>query len=157
LRNLRKIQLGAIDEPVIIQQDHDLIEYIRQNNITEAGGFGDIDYFREHVRFVDYPTNFGIVIINASYYQFGWLKKYVNNILENKIQSGGILYLAINKFLATNDTTNYGIAQSDYDLAIEEFIRSNINATVELYLYHPNDRGQNFNFIHPLTRFYLRK
>ena len=156
MKNLRKIQLGAINEPIIIQQDYDLIDYIRQNNIIEASGFGDIDYFREHVRFVDYPTNFGIVIINESYYQFDWLKKYVNNILQNKIQTGGILYLAINKFLA-NGTTMQSITVQDYDLAIEQFVKLNINATIELYLYETNDRGQSFNFVHPLTRFYLRK
>lgn len=154
--NHRTLQLSAINEPVEIQQDHELIKYIRQNNITEAYGYGDVDYFCDRVTFVDYATNFGIVIINTSCYNFVWLKDTINSILHTKIQKNGVLYLAINKFLAQYIDQN-AITEANYDLAIEQFIKINIDATIDSYQYEPNDCGQSFNFVHPLTRFYLRK
>jgi hypothetical protein len=152
----RKLQLNAIKEPVIIQQDYDLVAYMRHNNITEAYGYGDIEYFSDYITFVEHATKFGIMIINTSCYNFIWLKDTINDILQNKIQNDGVLYLAINKFLAYHVVQN-STNKDNYDLAIEEFIRINVNATIDSYQYEPNDCGQSFNFAHPLTRFYLHK
>lgn len=153
--NHRILQLSAISEPVIIQQDYDLIEYIHKNKIIEAYGHGEVEYFCDYVTFVGGPAKFGIMIVNE-YYQFSWLEHTVNQVLQDKIQTGGVLYLAVNKFLADSEIQN-SITEADYDLAIKQFVELHINATIESYQYNTNDRGKSFNFIHPLTRFYLRK
>ena len=153
--NLRKLQLNAINEPVIIQQDHELIEYIRQNNIIEAYGYGDTEYFFPYIKFVNHPVNFAIAIITYPY-SFEWLKLIVNDIIEKQLTKNGVLYLSINKFLASS-IDHIPKLNDDYDLAIEEFIQANINASILSYTYDAGDRGQKFNFTHPLTRFYLKK
>jgi hypothetical protein len=45
---------------------------------------------------------------------------------------------------------------TNYDCAIEEFISKNVNGKIEQYFACGNDGGNQFNWAHPLTRFYLR-
>ena len=79
-----------------------------------------------------------------------------NDIIEKQLTKNGVLYLSINKFLASS-IDHIPKLNDDYDLAIEEFIQANINASILSYTYAADDRGQKFNFTHPLTRFYLKK
>ena len=67
----------------------------------------------------------------------------------------GLIYLALNKYLVLPKCYDRNLSE-DYDVAIEEFITKQINATVEKYYACGLDNGNRFNWVHPLTRFYLR-
>lgn len=152
----RDQQVNAFDQPVSFKQDVELIDYIRSQNYTSALAQGDVDFFCNYINFVKQgPVNFCIYILNE---KFKWdeLANNVNIIIEKDLVVNGIVYLSINKFLAEMPKTTYNL-NDDYDLAIEEYVKKYINASIENYYYEPNDNGQHFNFAHPLTRFYLRK
>jgi hypothetical protein len=69
--------------------------------------------------------------------------------------NGGIVYLSINKFLAA--PVKYKKNTDDnYDQLIYQFVNENIKAEILSYSYVKNDHGIMFNFVHPLTRFYLK-
>ena len=152
----REQQINAFNQQVSFKQDIELIDYIHFHNYTSALAQGDVAYFQNYINFIDHgPVDFYIYIINE---KFKWenLANNINLILEKDIVTNGVLYLSINKFLAEPTTVVYNL-DDDYDLAIEEYVKKYINASIENYYYEPNDNGRHFNFAHPLTRFYLRK
>jgi hypothetical protein len=151
----RKEQVDAFGEKVIFKQDAELIDYIQKNQITQAFGVGaDVKYFSSHLTFVKSgPVNFCIYIVNEPF-NFLELAKTLNYTLDKHVAPGGILYLAINKFLA--EPVGVMLKLNDvYEVAIKEFIEQTVNAKIINFIYQPNDNGSYFNFAHPLTRFYL--
>lgn len=152
----REQQVNAFNQPISFKQDVELIEYIHLHNYTSALAQGDVDYFQNYINFVDHgPVEFCIYILNE---KFSWddLASKINYIIEKDLVANGIIYLSINKFLAEPAKTAYGF-NDDYDLAIGEYVKKHINASIENYYYKSDDCGQYFNFAHPTTRFYLRK
>ena len=150
----RSQQLSSFIEPVVFKQDHDLIEYIKQNSVTQAVAHGDVDYFKPYVEFVEGPADFGIYICNEEF-EFNILARQVNDFLNQSINPKGILYLAINKFLAR--PVNILPDSQQYDSAILDFFALRLMHTIEQYNYCAEDNGSYFNFAHPLTRFYIRR
>lgn len=149
----RQIQLGSFSNPILIKQDHELICYLKDHSYQTVYGHGDIDYFRQFVNIVDHRTDFGIYIVNETF-EYRRLIDHVNWVIENRINHG--LYLAINKFFAV-PTDEFRDLDADYDIAIGQLMRQKIDADIDSYQYQSNDRGQFFNFVHPLSRFYLSK
>jgi hypothetical protein len=145
---------SVVDKSYIIQQDYDLINYIKNNNITEYYGH-NADYFRKFVKLVDYPASFGICIINKHFY-FKEVVAVVNDILSTKIEKQGVLYLAINKFLA-DPICLQEYEKYSYDEALKCFLSRNISAKLISSFYLEKDDGNYFNFVHPLNRFYFQK
>lgn len=148
----RDLLSSAFTDQIVICQDHELQSYINENNLLLAYGY-NADYFKKYIQIVDYKSTFGICIINERF-TFHDLVNKINNILKNYIQNKGILYLSINKFLAQPESIfPY---TDDYDLALRDFVKDNINGTVLSYNYKADDDGSYFNFVHPLNRFYIQ-
>lgn len=150
----RDTQLNAFTEPVTIRQDHDLIEFIKLSNETECVGMGDTEYFEQYIKFTNGPANLAICIINKPF-DFVRLAQDLNGLIANKLNSHAIIYLAINKFLANPIIHNCAV--EDYDMSVVNFIAEAVNATIVEYAIEPDDSGHHFNFVHPVTRFFLRR
>jgi len=151
----RNQQMLSFIEPVVFKQDQELIDYIVHNSIIEATGVGDIEYFSSHVNFVSGPSLFGIYICNEVFY-FEDLVTKVNIFLRESITPNGVLYLAINKFLAIPEKLLD--SKKSYDESIlTYFTNALLQCDIESYQCTPQDNGSYFNFAHPLTRFYLRR
>jgi hypothetical protein len=160
LRNTwREQQLAAFQKncsaPLVIQQDQDLIDFIHNNKYTTALAYGDTEYFNQYINLVEDGTvNFCIFIINSPF-EFSDVVKKINNIIQYNVNKEGIIYLAINKFLAlpckySKDTT------SNYNQLIYQYVKDYVNAEILSYSFVENDQGTMFNFVHPLTRFYIK-
>lgn len=151
----REIQLSWFAPGHIIRQDQDLIDTIVNGQYTQAVGYGSIDYFRNHIKFIDSgPSDFCIYIENKIF-DFSQLIKHVNYVIKTQLNNNGLVYLSLNKYLAIPKMYDSSLAD-DYDCAIEQFVTKNVNARVEKYYSCGNDGGNQFNWVHPLTRFYLR-
>jgi hypothetical protein len=148
----RQTQLDSFENTVMIQQDHELVEYMKSKNYTKVYAYGDVDYFDQFVDLTDCKCDFGIYIVNQ-YFDFSTLINHVNWVLDNCIRVQ--LYLAINKFFAVPNK-QYNVSD-DYDIAIKQLINEQVRARIDSYQYQSDDQGQYFNFAHPLTRFYLSK
>ena len=150
---LRNIMLKWYDEPVIFEQDHQLIEYIISHNIKVAYGAGPIDFLKPYLTISnDQPTYFGIYIVN-NHFNFNELIVNINNLLNTKVNN---LYLSINKFLAIPDSYENDLP-SNYDEAIYNYVNKHICGTIVNYYSGSNDFGERFNWSHPLTRFWISK
>lgn len=141
--------------PLVIQQDQDLIDFIHNNKYTTALAYGDTEYFNQYINLVkDGTVSFCIFIINSTF-EFSDIVKRINDVIQHNVSKEGIIYLAINKFLAlpveySKDPTG------DYDQLIYQYIKDNVNAEILSYSFVENDQGTMFNFAHPLTRFYIK-
>jgi hypothetical protein len=152
----REIQLGWFKPDCVISQDQELINFINLHNYHQALGYGDVEYFKSHIKLVDCgPVDLAICIVNQSF-DFVDLLQTVNEICRSHLNPKGIIYLSLNKYLAVPSKTNKHLSD-DYDLAIEQYVSQNVDCAIEQYLPCNNDRGDQFNWAHPLTRFYLRK
>jgi hypothetical protein len=151
----REQQLGWFAEPVTIKQDQQLIDYIHNNQITQAMIYGD-DFFSQYVNKVNHgPVDFIIWIQNKPF-EFHQLVDELNNNIAANLCDNGILYLAVNKFLCSKP--QHGIDLPDnYDDAILKYLTDNVDAVVEKYLLDRNSIGSMFNWVHPLTQFYFKK
>lgn len=147
----RQQQLAAFSEPVILKQDHDLLEFCKKQGYSEAIGYGDCAYFQSALTFTDRAPLL-VAIVNHKF-NFVDLAAEINALIPN-VTTGGFVYLAINKYLAIPGL--YGDYHHDYDLAIREFVEQNIRAKIVSYEFVANDSGEYFNFAHPVTRFYLQ-
>lgn len=142
-------------DTVVIQQDQDLVNFINTNHYTTAFGYGDVEYFSQYITFINTGiVDFCIFIINTPF-EFGELVEKINHVIQHNVNKHGILYLAINKFLAFPLNYSHNV-DADYDQLLYQFIKEQVNAEIMSYDYVHNDRGQMFNFVHPLTRFYLK-
>ena len=151
----REYQLGWYAEPVVIKQDHELIEYIKHNHIQHAIIHGD-DFFSQHVNKVDYgPVDLVIWIENQSF-DFEQLVNNINTEITNNLSQNGTLYLAVNKFLCSKSQYTTDLPD-DYNYAIFDYVTKNVNAVTEKYFPDLDGEGTMFNWVHPLTRFYFRK
>lgn len=151
----RKEQTSWFTEPVIIKQDQELVDYIKNNHIQHAIMYGDI-FFSQYVTKVNHgPVDFIIWNQNRPF-NFEQLVTDINNEIAANLSSNGVLYLAINKFLCVAPVTDISFPD-DYDDAILEYLKNNVHAVVEHHFVDRNTAGTMFNWIHPLTRFYFRK
>jgi len=151
----RELQLSLFKGHCRIQQDQDLIDTITANTYTQALAVGDVEYFANFIEFVDtVPINF-CIYIQMEKFDFNDLVAKVNYIIKNQMVPGSLMYLAINKYMAEAKCYDSTLS-ADYDIALGQFITKNVYATVEKYLPCGLDGGNKFNWVHPLTRFWLR-
>jgi hypothetical protein len=152
----REEQLPWFNEPVIIQQDWELIKYIQDNKISHALLLGDSDFFKQHVDF-SYKESVDFVIwIQNSPFRFDKLLQDINLVIDKKLNSNGILYIAINKFLCLPDCYNANL-DNNYETAILQYVKQHVLADIVNYFPDTDTNGISFNWAHPLTRFYLKK
>jgi hypothetical protein len=157
--NWREQQLAVFQEncseTLMIQQDQDLIDFIRNNNYTTALAHGDTEFFGQYLTLVKTGTvDFCIFIINEPFV-FADVVNSVNNTIQYNMNKDGIIYLAINKFLSFPFKYR-GNINDDYDQLIYQLVEEQVNAEILDYSYVEDDQGIMFNFAHPLTRFYLK-
>jgi hypothetical protein len=156
--NWRKEQLSWFSEPTVIQQDHDLIQYIKNNKLTCAIGRGPVDYFSNVINLqLTGSCNFCIYLVNDHNVSIdlNLLIEDVNHIIQHELDADGILYLAINKFLIFPKVYDLELP-IDHDDAIKVFLTKKIKGHLVNYYSGANDNGTNFNWVHPLTRFYFK-
>jgi len=154
----REQQLSWFHEPVMIQQDHDLVEYMKSNNITQARIHGDVEFFSKHVTPVEHSSDFSIWIENdtTQLFDFALLVDRLNHEIQHNLLTNGVLYLAVNKFLC--EPKQYDIAlPEDYNDAIKQYLETTIQASLVTALLPKHIEGNKFNWVHPLTRFYFKK
>jgi hypothetical protein len=151
----RELQLSLFDGNCRIRQDQDLIDVIISNKYTKALGVGDIDYFKNFVECVDRGVVNFCIYIQREEFNFNDLVTNLNYIIKNNMAPGALIYLSLNKYVATPGRYDCHVS-ADYDTAIEQFISTRVNAEIESYQPCGFDFGNKFNWVHPLTRFYLR-
>lgn len=151
----RKQLLSWFVEPVVIKQDQELIDYIKQNNIQCAIMYGDT-FFSKHTKKVDCGPVDLIIWIQNQPFQFDQLVQNINHEISTNLSDTGIFYLAVNKFLCNEP--QYGIDfPENYDHAILQYMQHNVDAVLKKYFLDYNPVGTMFNWVHPLTRFYFQK
>jgi len=152
----RQRQLSWLKPGSVIRQDQDLIDFIRQNAFEKCYPVGNVDYFRPWIQFVDQgPVDFCICIQTAAF-DLADLIDHINCVIQQKISPGGHVYLAFNRYQITPKKYADGLSD-DFDTAIDQYVRAKARAWVDRYIPCGEDGGNQFNWIHPLTRFYLRK
>jgi hypothetical protein len=151
----REQQLSWFADPVAIQQDQDLIDYIKNNQIQCAMIHGD-NFFSQYVTTVDTGMVDFIIWIENQSFDFDQLILNLNQTIANNLCNNGVIYIAVNKFLCQG--RNYATElPDDYNEAILTYLKINVNATLEKYLFDHRSSGSCFNWVHPLTQFYFRK
>lgn len=151
----REQQLSWFADPVTIQQDQDLIDYIKQNQIQHAMIHGD-EFFSQYVTAVNTGMVDFVIWIENQSFDFDHLIYNVNQMIAHNLRNNGVIYIAINKFLCQGRNYATGLPD-DYNESILTYLKTNINATLEKHLFDHSHSGSSFNWVHPLTRFYFRK
>lgn len=152
----RQIQLNFFDGQFVIKQDQELIDLINQHKYTTALGVGDVGYFKKYINLVDSGQTDFCIYIQVFKFNFNDLVDHINYIAKKNLKPGALMYLSLNKYMAEPGRYDTSLP-IDYDLAIKQFITQRVNLLVETYQPCGLDLGQKFNWVHPLTRFYLRK
>ena len=151
----RDFQLGLFHNDCCIKQDQDLVDLLNKYKFTKARGYGDVEYFSQFIDFVqDQPVDFSIFIINEPF-DFELLCNNINHVIQHHMNSGGLIYLSVNKYLVTARCYSKELDE-DYDQAIKQFVKQQITASIQTYWPCGLDHGNKFNWVHPLTRFLLK-
>lgn len=151
----RDFQLGFFHDAFRIRQDQELIDLLHKYKFSKAKGYGSVGYFRQFLNFVqDQPVDFCMFIINEPI-DFELLCNYINHVIRHDMNSTGYIYLSVNKYLITARCYSEELSE-DYDQAIKQFVEQRVEASIETYWACGLDSGNKFNWIHPLTRFFLK-
>jgi hypothetical protein len=151
----REQQLSWFADPVAIQQDQDLIDYIKNNQIQRAMIHGD-NFFSQYVTTVDTGMVDFVIWIENQSFDFDQLILNLNQTIAHNLRNNGVIYIALNKFLCQGK--NYATELPDnYNEAILTYLKTNVNDTLEKHLFDCSNNGSCFNWVHPLTQFYFRK
>lgn len=155
-QSVRQRQLSWMPPGAVIRQDQELIAYIQSHGYDRAIGYGPTDFLRPFINFVEQAPEEFVIYIETGPYNFSQLIDSVNRVIDHKIKQDGRLYLSFNKYQAVPGNYDSDLAE-DYDQAIVQYVSTRIAAKLEHYLPCGDDRGNKFNWVHPLTRFYFQK
>lgn len=132
------------------------MDFIRRSGFTKCCALGDVEYFRCCIDFVQQePVDFCIYIQNTEF-DFDDLARDLNDVIATRVTPGGRIYLALNRYLIRPRRYAEDLSQ-DFDTAIGEYAARRILARIDTYLPCGSDGGNRFNWVHPLTRFYMSK
>lgn len=146
----------------IIEQDHRLIEFVKQNNIQRLTiqGDPDIDYFQQRlpecaVSSKHHDDSFMLAVLKTS------LNLNLENFLQElqskiAISQPAYLYVAINKYVVETQQV-WSDLTDDYDADLIDIIGDSLLDYRELSRHYLEDRGQYFNFAHPTTNVYYER
>jgi hypothetical protein len=134
----------------MFMQDHDLVEFADQYEVTSVKYIGDSDYIESVLGRVALTQHNLCVYIVNSYFNFDHVVDTCNQELK-KLPPNGFLYLSLNKFLAVPKSQDH--VPNDYNVAIYNLIGKGVNAPMFRYYSGAIDCGQRFNWAHPITRF----
>lgn len=147
----------------IIEQDHRLIEFVKNNNVPRLAIIGDpdIEYFQQRLPDCVVSTN----LQQQNPFMLAVLKTNLNVNLENflqEMQSRVVLYqpqwlyVAINKYVIETQQV-WSDLTDDYDADLLDIISDSLLDYRELSRHYLEDRGQYFNFAHPTTNVYYER
>ena len=146
----------------VIEQDHRLIEFIKQNNIQRLTiqGDPDIEYFQQRLPECKVASKY-----HSDSFMLAVLKTSLNLNLENFIQElqskitvsrPAYLYVAVNKYVVETQQV-WSELTDDYDADLLDIIGDSLLDYRELSRHYLEDRGQYFNFAHPTTNAYYER
>ena len=135
----------------VTQQDHDLLQFVINNNITAIKYLGECSFLKSVIKRESDDARICIFLANYPF-KFSEIVNTCNQEIE-KMLPNSFFYLAINKFFAVPEPQQSVL--DDYDDAIYEYIKNKINYPIIKYFSGKDDYGQRFNWGHPLTRFYF--
>ena len=146
----------------VIEQDHRLIEFVKQNNIQRLTiqGDPDIEYFQQRL-----PECIVASKYHTDSFMLSVLKTNLNLNLENFIQElqskitvsrPAYLYVAVNKYVVETQQV-WSDLTDDYDADLLDIIGDSLLDYRELSRHYLEDRGQYFNFAHPTTNAYYER
>ena len=146
----------------VIEQDHRLIEFVKQNNIQRLTiqGDPDVEYFQQRL-----PECIVASKYHTDSFMLSVLKTNLNLNLENFIQElqskitvsrPAYLYVAVNKYTVETQQVWPGLTD-DYDADLLDIIGDSLLDYRELSRHYLEDRGQYFNFAHPTTNAYYER
>lgn len=147
----------------IIEQDHRLIEFVKNNNVPRLVIVGDpdVEYFQQRLPDCVVSTN----LQQQNPFMLAVLKTNLNVNLENflqEMQSRVVLYqpqwlyVAINKYVIETQQV-WSDLTDDYDADLLDIISDSLLDYRELSRHYLEDRGQYFNFAHPTTNVYYER
>lgn len=147
---MRKQQLKWYDGDIVLQ-DQEILDFVEYHNIQKIRYVGDSKHLELIVGKKSEQGEMCVYLLKSSF-NLDHVVAVCNEELE-RLGPGGILYLALNKFLL--EPCAQPTANPNYDPAIYDFVVTHIN--YPLIRYHSGiiDGGKRFNWIHPLTRFYF--
>jgi hypothetical protein len=145
----------------IIEQDHRLIEFVKQRNIRQLTiqGDPDIEYFQQRLPECAVSSKF-----HSGSFMLAVLKTSLNLNLENFLQElsrvltsqPAYLYVAVNKYVVETQQV-WSDLTDDYDADLLDIIGDSLLDYKELSRHYVEDRGQYFNFAHPTTNAYYER
>ena len=147
---LRKQQLKWYGGDIVLQ-DQELLNFVEYHNIQKIRYVGDSKHLELIVGKKSDQGEMCIYLIKSPF-ELSHVVEVCNKELA-RLAPGGILYLALNKFLL--EPCSQEAVNPNYEAAIYDFVVSHINYPVIRYHSGIIDGGQRFNWIHPLTRFYF--
>jgi len=143
----------------IIEQDHRLIEFVKQNNIQRLTILGDpdIEYFQQRlpecaVSSKHQDDSFMLAVLKTSLNLN--LESFIRE-LQSKIAVSrpAYLYVAVNKYVVETQQV-WSDLTDDYDADLLDIISDSLLDYRELSRHYLEDRGQYFNFGPPATNAY---
>ena len=147
---LRKQQLKWYGGDIILQ-DHELLSFVENHNIQKIRYVGDSKHLELLVGKKSEHGEMCIYLVKSPF-KLDHIVDVCNQELD-RLEPGGILYLALNKFLL--EPCSQQNVNANYESAIYDFVVSHIRCPLIRYHSGVIDGGKRFNWIHPLTRFYF--
>lgn len=147
---MRKQQLKWYGGNIILQ-DQELLNFVEHYQIEKIRYIGDSKHLELIVGKKSEQGDMCVYLIKSSF-KLDHVVEVCNEELQ-RLGAGGILYLALNKFLlepCAQPTVN-----PNYEAAIYDFVVSRIHYPLIRYHSGAIDGGKRFNWLHPLTRFYF--
>jgi hypothetical protein len=146
----------------VIEQDHRLIEFVKQNNIQRLTiqGDPDIEYFQQRLPECKVASKY-----HRDSFMLAVLKTSLNLNLENFLRDLQVnitavepdwLYIAVNKYTVETQQVWPNLTD-DYDADLLDAVGRSLNGYRELSRHYLEDRGQYFNFAHPTTNAYYER
>jgi len=155
IEDTRTLQLDFFQGNCRIRQDQDLIDLMAAHRFSKAWGVGMVDYFSQFVELVEkQKVDFAFFIIQEPF-DFDQLCDQINTMIHDYVNPGGLVYVSINKYLIVPRCYSPDLPE-DFDLAIKERMIAMIQADCVSHKSCGIDRGHQFNWVHPLTRFLFR-
>jgi len=152
----RKRQLNWLLPGHTISQDQELIDFVHHTRAKKVLGIGAVSHFASWINFVDAGPADLCIYIETKSIDVDHLIDSVNRIINLNLVNEAWFYLSFNKYQILPRCYDKDLPE-DFDDAIGVYVRRNVDAHVYEYKPCGLDGGNRFNWVHPLTRFYLRK
>jgi hypothetical protein len=162
MRDGRKIQLKMYYGNGIIQQDAQLIDFVRQHNIKQITTKNPQDrvYFSQQMPDVNISKQFSndsfFYVVLEKYPYLCWELFLEQLVVDVNQYRPHWLYVAVNQYVVTTQR-EWPNLSDNYPRDLLNSLTSCLTDYHELKRNDPVDLGQNFNFAHPTTYAYYER